>query len=166
MKKILFLCVMFLTLLFTSCAGRPQQSPLDNTEQKTAKTSRIKDKMVVNGAYSYAGMSVGYVLLEDGKILVFSSATKNPLSVSEAGLLFSSGVTPGCDIKTSKKENGNVDCFAVFKGAYSYASVDVVYVLYKNGKVCHFGSYTKAPFTDEEAKILLMPIGSLVTYYE
>lgn len=165
MKKMLFLALAL--VLFISCAGKPSQSILKNNEAgKVQRSSRVKDKMVVNGNYSYAGMSVAYVLLENGKILVFSNATQNPLSVTEARSLFSSGVNPGCALKIPEKEDSNVRCYAVFKGNYSYASVDVVYVLYKGGRVCHYGNYTNLPFSDEEAKILLSPIGCPITYYE
>lgn len=164
MKKILFLCLTL--MIFISCLSKGNSSALANDVNKVRKSSQVKAKMIVNGNYSYAGISVAYVLLENGKVLVFSSASNNPLSVMDAKSLLLSGVMPGLKIETPEDENSNVNCYFVCKGSYSYASVDVIYVLYKNGTIKCFGNYTNAPFTLEEARILLSPTGISVTYYE
>lgn len=113
--------------------------------------------LMAQGRNSSSSPSVAYALLDDGTVLRFAKAvTTTPFTLEQAKILLKSKSQEKLAYKPQKTSNSSVVATLIAQGRNSDASPSVAYALLADNQVlCFTKAVTTAPFTMEQAKILL-----------
>ena len=167
MKKLL----LFFALLgaLQSCTPESKSSLQKNkSEEDTLRYSRLKNKMFVLGSDYKSTASVAYLLLEDGTVLVYKqNSTDAPLTEEAARIIMQNTSRPlyhSATLVANPVQKG-IRKILLATGVDYKSEATVTYLLYPDNSViiCN-NARTDAPFTAEEARVVMTDIGTVIAY--